>query len=271
MNPIIATPSQIDPFVPAPSEELARLWGSACVTAGKITHDFRNFFNIVLGFTSLSTELVTASSQVAQYLREIDGGCVQGREYLDQLSVLACSEKSGSGLCSIREVVHEEIRRFRGRVSRKVTFTDSQDDIAPICAIDSTSMGICLQQVLMNAAEATRVNDLLRISSGQVDLSEADLKDSRLFGRMSPGTFGRISIAENGTGISAELLPKLLRVPFISEKRHRPGVGLGIVFLKMWHCGGGMRIESEPGSETRIDLFVPLARAAAMPPDAPLR
>ena len=243
----------------ADSAEVARLWESACVTAGKISHDFRNFFNIVLGFTSLSIELVAPSSKVAQYLREIDGGCVQGREYLDQLSILARSDHSSIGSCSIREVVHEEIRRFRGRIARKVVFPESQDEIAPICAIESTTLSVCLQQLLANAAEATGMNDSIRITSGLIQLSEAGLKDSQLFGRMLPGKYGRISICESGTGIPADVMSRLLRVPFVSEKRHRPGVGLGIVFLKLWQCGGGLRLESEPGSETRIEMFVPLA------------
>src|SRR5215471_9635407 len=67
-----------------------------------------------------------------------------------------------------------------------------------------------------------------------------------------------ISIADTGSGIAPENLPRVLE-PFFTTKPHGNGLGLSICRSVLWEADGTLNIQSEPGSGTRVDVLVPLA------------
>jgi signal transduction histidine kinase len=65
-----------------------------------------------------------------------------------------------------------------------------------------------------------------------------------------------ISIADSGCGIPPQNLPKVVE-PFFTTKPHGNGLGLSICRSILWEAGGTLRIHSEPGKGTRVDIAVP--------------
>ena len=71
-----------------------------------------------------------------------------------------------------------------------------------------------------------------------------------------------IAIADTGSGIAPENLPRVLE-PFFTTKPHGNGLGLSICRSVLWEVDGTLNIQSEPGSGTRVHVTVP--QAAAQP------
>ena len=67
-----------------------------------------------------------------------------------------------------------------------------------------------------------------------------------------------ISVADSGSGIAAEHLPRV-QEPFFTTKPQGNGLGLAICRSILWEVDGTLTIASEPGRGTRVDVAVPLA------------
>ncbi len=111
-----------------------------------------------------------------------------------------------------------------------------------------------LQQVLinlvMNAIEATP-------AGGRVDLTA----------RARPPAGGadvEITVADTGTGMSAEVLPRAFE-PFFSTKPPGQGTGLGLAICRdiIREHGGGIHLESRPDAGTTVTIRLPQAEAGA--------
>jgi CheY-like chemotaxis protein len=76
----------------------------------------------------------------------------------------------------------------------------------------------------------------------------------------------RLSVIDTGVGMDAETVKRAVE-PFFSTKGLGKGTGLG---LSMVHglasqLGGALKIDSRPGSGTRIDLWLPISKDQAGP------
>jgi signal transduction histidine kinase len=69
-----------------------------------------------------------------------------------------------------------------------------------------------------------------------------------------------ITVADTGIGMTPEILAKAFE-PFFTTKEVGKGSGLGLpqVFGFAKQSGGGVRIDSEPGSGTTVTVFLPYA------------
>jgi CheY-like chemotaxis protein len=81
----------------------------------------------------------------------------------------------------------------------------------------------------------------------------------------------QLSVADTGSGIPADVLPKVFE-PFFTTKDVGKGSGLGLpqVYGFAKQSGGGIRIDTRPGAGTTVHVFLPRARAEAIPASAAL-
>jgi two-component system sensor histidine kinase HydH len=102
--------------------------------------------------------------------------------------------------------------------------------------------------LVRNAAEAMPNGGEIRISTRVA-----------MFTDTNGGTFSRVflEVADTGTGISAELLPRVFD-PNITTKASGKGLGLATVKTIVEAHGGRVRVESSPGG-TRFEIELPPA------------
>ncbi len=77
----------------------------------------------------------------------------------------------------------------------------------------------------------------------------------------------RISIADNGPGISAEELPKVF-LPFYTTKAAGTGLGLAVVQKIVVQHGGGVEARNQPEGGAEFILWLPLRRPAPQAVDS---
>ena len=80
---------------------------------------------------------------------------------------------------------------------------------------------------------------------------------------LADGPFAYVEIADNGTGIDPQLLPRLFE-PLFTTKPVGKGTGLGLAICRniVRGLGGNMRIVTRSGQGTRVRVYVPLMEAA---------
>jgi CheY-like chemotaxis protein len=110
----------------------------------------------------------------------------------------------------------------------------------------------------VNARDAMPDGGMLRIS---VDEERLDADHPS---KLSPGSYVRLSVADTGVGMDDETLARAVE-PFFSTKGIGKGTGLG---LSMVHglasqLGGGLRIQSQVGVGTNVELWLPVSGTRA--------
>jgi CheY-like chemotaxis protein len=122
---------------------------------------------------------------------------------------------------------------------------------------DANQLELALMNLALNARDAMPEGGALTISACE------EIVSARSSLGLAPGRYVRLCVADTGQGMDAATLTKAAE-PFFTTKGTGKGTGLG---LSMVHglaaqSGGALRIVSEPGTGTQIDLFLPQAEQA---------
>jgi CheY-like chemotaxis protein len=111
----------------------------------------------------------------------------------------------------------------------------------------------------MNAREAMPEGGLLRVSADNIDISAN-------FGVLRPGRYVKISLADQGAGISENDFDKIFD-PYFSTKSlgSKKGTGLGLSICQsiIGKHGGDVFIDSQVGKGTTVYLYLPATEEIA--------
>jgi CheY-like chemotaxis protein len=115
-----------------------------------------------------------------------------------------------------------------------------------------------LEQVIMNLAVNARDampeggNLFIRTSNEDVPRS------SRLHADVRPGSYVRLTVADTGKGMDAEIMIHLFE-PFYTSKATGKGTGLGLstVYGIVKQSGGEIVVESQPGHGATFHIYLP--------------
>lgn len=132
--------------------------------------------------------------------------------------------------------------------------------------VDPVQLEQALFNLVVNARDAIQGADGVIIIATR--LSKGETVEQRLAG--SP--WAEISVADNGSGIAAEVLDRMFE-PFITTKEFNKGTGLGLAVVHgiVEQCGGTVLGESLPEGGARFRLLLPLRSANQPAPIDPAR
>lgn len=135
---------------------------------------------------------------------------------------------------------------------RKIELEVHIEDDLPLVLVDEAQLRQSLLNLLRNAAESME-----EVGGGTVRLTAERGADDTV----------RLSVADEGVGISEELLPKLFD-PFFSTKDGGTGLGLALTHQIVREHGGWIDVDSEPGRGSTFVVVLPAApRRSGRPPD----
>jgi len=126
--------------------------------------------------------------------------------------------------------------------------------------IDKAAFSAALGELVRNASEA------LVGGGGRIVIESANVRLSREFAAsrsgLSAGEYVRVSVEDDGPGMSADMTQRALN-PFFSSKHDgaHDGLGLSFVYGFVGQSGGYMEIRSGIGEGTRVDLYFPRSAA----------
>src|SRR6185503_17761195 len=122
-------------------------------------------------------------------------------------------------------------------------------DLWPAYA-DASQLELALMNLIINARDAMPEGGVVQVVS-----ENRSIEDSGTLG-LSPGDYVVVTVADEGTGIAADMIDRVLE-PFFTTKEVGKGTGLGLSmaygFAKQ--SGGALHIESEVGRGTRIEVW----------------
>ena len=155
------------------------------------------------------------------------------------------ARRSGDG--HIRRAIETAMAILKYGMSRSaIELHVNVPDEIPEVACSQSNLEQVFLNLLTNAREATPQGGRITVTVRSVD---------RLV---------EISIADSGSGIPAENLPRVLE-PFFTTKPNGNGLGLSICRSVLWEVDGSLTIESDPGNGTVARVLVPAAASPSRP------
>jgi signal transduction histidine kinase/ActR/RegA family two-component response regulator len=235
-------------------EELlrARKLESIGVLAGGIAHDFNNFLTVVQGNIEVAKQQITLAEPAQQFLDQAASACQRAKFLSSQLLTFAKGGAPVRRVVSMAELVTEAVHLVRTGSSVGIQVSISED---LWCAkVDPGQIGQVLHNILINAREAMPSGGTIEVQARNVLVSNSpDAPDARV----------RISIRDNGRGISDEVLRRIFD-PYFTTKPGGNGLGLATAYAIVVKHGGNISTDSRLGSGTTFTIDLPASFEAPL-------
>jgi nitrogen-specific signal transduction histidine kinase/CheY-like chemotaxis protein len=229
--------------------------------AGGIAHDFNNILTAILGFTELGLASVPKGSRTQRNLQEVLTAGHRAKHLV--LQILAFSRQSGQGKkpTPIHTVVHEALTLLRASIPSTVEIRHSLLAESSIQA-DPTQLHQVVINLCTNAEYAMReTGGLLEITLEDVNVTEENI---RSVSGLKLGPHARLTIQDNGAGMSSEVLERMYD-PFFTTKPIGEGSGMGLAVVHgiVTNHGGALMVNSLKGQGTKVEVYLPAIPALA--------
>jgi signal transduction histidine kinase len=229
--------------------------------ASGVAHDFNNMLGGILAYASLLKEDYADDETLVSGLSVIESSAERGADLTKKLLAFARKGNYELAIVDLERTVEEAVSLLEPSMDEKVRVSIKMDQNLWPTEGDSTQIFQVIMNLTVNSKDAMPSGGHIKISATNV---EADEDYCNLHRSVTPGSYVRLSIEDNGSGIPKEIQEKVFE-PFFTTKQPGSGTGLGLsmVYGIMKNHKGAVGLYSEPGHGTVFHLYFPRSRKAA--------
>jgi PAS domain S-box-containing protein len=224
--------------------------------AGGIAHDFNNVLAAVLGSAELIKMDMPSEHPSREFLDQIFLAGNRAREVVQQILTFSQRRESERNVIALQPVVKECMKLLRSTIPAMVEISCTVDPAcAPVLA-DPTQIHQIIMNLCTNAWQALpEKNGFIRVS---LEMCEIDEMVRAGHPDLHPGPAVRLSICDNGSGMSKATLERIFE-PFFTTKPVGEGSGLGLSVVHgiVKAHQGVIAVESAPGKGTTFHIYLP--------------
>ncbi|NMF97870.1 PAS domain S-box protein [Aromatoleum toluolicum] len=249
---------------------LERMELVATLSSG-IAHDFNNVLVAILGYSELADAHLKVDGRLPRvegYIDEIRIAGNRARGLIQQLLDFSRSGTAQPRLTQLESVGREAVGLLRATLPDSVAVIDEIERDLPALSVDPAHVYQIIMNLLVNARDAVNGRGTIRVGARRV--LAADCPVCASCRREFDGEFIVLSVSDNGCGIPLSNRSRLFE-PFFTTKEPGRGTGMGLpVVHGMTHLyDGHVRIESEPGGGTRVEVLLPVVLTQVPGIDSP--
>jgi two-component system cell cycle sensor histidine kinase/response regulator CckA len=234
--------------------------------AGGVAHDFNNYLTTILGYSDLLLDELGMKGAVADHIGEIRSAA--GRASVLTTQLLAFSRKHPLApqvieVNSLLTNLERSLLRLLGEdISVQCHFDRGKDGLHT--RVDPGQLTQIILNLVVNARDAMRHGGRLTLETASLTIEPSEEHEIGS-DELKPGEYVRVSVTDNGAGMSDEVKQHLFE-PFFTTKDEGRGSGLGLAtsYGIVRQSGGHICVESELGQGTTVKIFLP--KVPAPPP-----
>ena len=229
--------------------------------AGGVAHDFNNLLTIILSYAALLLEDAMPGSDEQRSIEEIKGASERAAALTRQLLAFSRRQVLQPRAVDLNETVGEVEKMLRRLLAADIELDINLDVDLGLVMADPGQIEQVLVNLAINARDAMPDGGRLSISTSNVDLDGSYLD---IDARALTGPYVMISVADNGVGMSADVVAKAFD-PFFTTKDVGKGTGLGLATVHgiIEQSGGRVWVYSEPGRGATFKIYLPRISVAA--------
>ncbi|ABL00312.1 PocR ligand-binding domain-containing protein [Pelobacter propionicus] len=226
---------------------------SVGLLAGGIAHDFNNILTGILGNASLAKMLFSPQDRAYAYVSNIESAAYRAKDLTLQFLTFS------KGGAPIKKPVNSvELIRNNTQLALsglKSTCELSVPDDLRIVEVDEGQISQVINNLIINADQAMPRGGVIRVVCENVETSASNglpLKE---------GSYVRVSVSDQGAGITAEHRGKIFD-PYFTTKDRGHGLGLASAYAIMKKHAGHICVDSKPGAGATFTIYLPASDAA---------
>lgn len=230
--------------------------------AGGIAHDFNNLLNIIIGYTSLTSERVQNDETLHTYTAQTVAAAERAAQLTRQLLTFSRKKRVAVETLDLNTVIADWAKMLPRLIGEDIELSiEFWREAVPVTA-DRGQIEQVLMNLVINSRDAMPHGGKLEIKTATANV---DAELAKAYG-VAQGTKGVITIRDSGCGMSEEVRSKAFE-PFFTTKDQSKGTGLGlaIVYGIVRQNGGFITVESAPECGTTFAVYLPLGNAQPEP------
>lgn len=224
--------------------------------AGGIAHDFNNLLGSIVGNAELALLDAPADTELELCLDEILKAAGRARDLIQQILAFSRRKEKDFEAINLTPIIIDTLKLLRATIPSTVEMNHSLP--LPYCIIMGDSIEI--QQVLINLC--SNASHALAETGGEIwvmlDEVTAGSDSESLEKELSPGSYIRLRVSDNGVGIDPVIQDRIFD-PYFTTKESGQGTGLGLATVQGIVSGhnGDIHVESEPGRGSTFTVYLP--------------
>lgn len=222
--------------------------------AGGIAHDFNNQLAGVFGGVDLlSPRLEDEKSR--RFLEYIAKAATRARDLTMQLLAFSRKGKNIIKHVKVHDILRETVEILKRSIDKRIEIVENFKATPDTTLGDPTQLQNALLNLAINARDAMPDGGVLRLETSVIQLDSLDNPPYE----MAPGSFIRVCVSDNGTGMTQEVEQRIFE-PFFTTKPLGKGTGMGLasVFGTIRNHKGSISVDTEPGKGTTFNIYLPL-------------
>jgi two-component system, cell cycle sensor histidine kinase and response regulator CckA len=229
--------------------------------AGGIAGDFNNVLTVISGYA----ELLRGETQAASPLRRFADEIIYAGERAATLTRHLLAFSRGPGvqprpidLNAVINGMEPMLRRLLGQNIELILMSGS--GVSRVQA-DPAQIEQVIVNLAANSRDAMPQGGKLVIETDNIEIEQSGSENLGI----PPGSYVMLGVSDTGVGMSAETRSRLFE-PFFTTKEAGKGSGLGLatVYGVVKQCEGQISVYSQPGTGTIFEIYLPVAREAAV-------
>ena len=238
-------------------DELQRIRNLESIAAlsGGIAHDYNNLLTVIIGNISLIQSYIEPDDMICGLLDEALEASMTAKSLTQKLITFSRGGAPIMETASIAPVIKSATEFTLSGSNIKCEFSIPGDLF--LVHIDKTQIGHVIHNLVMNAREAMPGGGIIKVVAENVNIAD---KSPEIGIGLEKGNYVKISITDQGIGISKEILDKIFD-PYFSTKdmgtQKGMGLGLSICHSIIKKHNGNIVAESSAGTGTGLHFYLP--------------
>jgi two-component system cell cycle sensor histidine kinase/response regulator CckA len=222
--------------------------------AGGVAHDFNNLLTVISGYGHMMMRDLPADDALRGCVEEVLRASSRATSLTNQLLTFSRRQVIQPRFLDLNALVANMDRMLRRVIGEHIELeTVLSPGLASVKA-DAGQLEQVIMNLAVNARDAMPEGGKLSIRTSNVEVR----RQSRVHADVRPGSYVRLTVADTGQGMDAEIMVHLFE-PFYTSKETGKGTGLGLstVYGIIKQSGGEIVVESEPGHGAIFNIYLP--------------
>ena len=224
---------------------------------GGIAHDFNNMLAVVVGGLELARrKLRLKPEEASRHLDNAMEGANRAAALTRRLLAFARSEPLLPSAIDPDQLLSGMTDLIDRTIGDQIIVTFEQEAQGWQIFVDQHQMENAILNLCVNARDAMEGRGRLTLATGRATLAQGEV------GECAAGDYVRLTVTDDGCGMAPDVLARVFE-PFFTTKPVGKGTGLGLsqIFGLVRQSEGEIRIESEPGKGSSVQLYLPRCAA----------
>ncbi|MDA8388834.1 MAG: PAS domain S-box protein [Nitrospiraceae bacterium] len=232
---------------------------SVGLLAGGIAHDFNNLLQGVFGYISMAKRSLNGNIEAGAMLEQAEKALGMSVNLTTQLLTFSRGGKPVTRRIKPGTII-ENSAKFALSGARSKAKIVIDEDLWDIDA-DPGQIGQVIQNIVINANEATPDGGSVEISARNIEIGKGDLAKGSNPLLPDGGKFVLISIRDSGIGIPGQYLSRIFD-PYFTTKQRGSGLGLSTSYSIVRNHGGAIEAASGPNGGSVFTVYLPASGRA---------